>query len=431
MILKGAQRGSGKALALHLLNEQDNDFVEVHLLEGFVSDDVLGAFKEVEAISKGTRCKQPFFSVSLSPPPDASVAIETFETAAQRIAEAHDLKNQPRALIFHEKDGRRHAHLVISRIDAATMTAKNLPHFKNWLQAISRDLFVEFGWRMPKGLLDPSQKNPTNVTLAEWQSAKRRGRNAIDQKALIAQCYAASDDRRSFAAALEERGYRLAQGDRRGHVVVAHDGEVIAVPRAVGRKAKEVRARLGEPEELPSVSEALALHRADVRAQFGRLGREARQGLTADQIRLDRRRAAMIARHRSERETLDNGQAARWADESQARRLKLKRGLAGLWQRISGQRAQVQERNEREAYEALQRDRIQRQAVIDSQLSERRDLEAERSRLRKEAIGLVQELKAERNELVGRLRAPKPVEATRRRKARQSVERDHGIDLEP
>lgn len=202
MILKGAQRGNAKKLAVHLLNETDNDFVEVHEITGFLSDDMTSAFKEVQAIAKGTRCTQPFFSVSLNPPGDVSASPEVFEAAADRIAEANGLTGQPRVIVFHEKEGRRHAHVVWSRIDAKTMTARNLPHFKNRLQAISRDLFIEHQWKMPPGLRDRSLKSPTNVTLAEWQSAKRRGKNAIDQKKLIQQCWAVSDSPAGFEAAL-------------------------------------------------------------------------------------------------------------------------------------------------------------------------------------------------------------------------------------
>lgn len=290
MILKGAQRSGAKALANHLLNDTDNDFVEVHQIRGFLHDDMTGAFREVQAIAKGTRCKQPFFSVSLNPPSDASVSIEAFEEAIDQIEAANNLTGQPRVIVFHEKEGRRHAHVVWSRLDAETMTARNLPHFKTKLQAVSRDLFFTHQWKMSKGLLDHSQTNPTNVTLAEWQAAKRRGRNAIDQKKFIQQCWKASDDRASFAAALEERGYLLAQGTRRSHVIVANDGEVFAVARAAAQKAKQARASLSDPSDLPSVAEALAHHQKDLRRQFGRLGREARQGLRADQSRVEAQR---------------------------------------------------------------------------------------------------------------------------------------------
>ncbi|MEP4151482.1 MAG: relaxase/mobilization nuclease domain-containing protein, partial [Lentilitoribacter sp.] len=224
-ILKGAQRGHALHLARHLLNDRDNDFVDVHEVSGFLCDDVTGAFKEIQAISKGTRCKQPFFSVSINPPADVSVTVEMFEKAADRIAEANGLSEQPRAIVLHEKEGRRHAHVVWSRIDAANMTAINLPHFKNKLQSVSRDLYWEYQWKMPNGLRDRSLKSPTNVTLAEWQVAKKRGKNAIDQKKLIQQCWAVSDNKTSFEEALAEHGYLLARGDRRNsHVIVCHDG---------------------------------------------------------------------------------------------------------------------------------------------------------------------------------------------------------------
>ncbi len=63
MIIVGNQRSGGKALSDHLLNTSDNEFVEPHEVRGFLSSDVEGAFLEIEAIAKGTRCKQPFFSV--------------------------------------------------------------------------------------------------------------------------------------------------------------------------------------------------------------------------------------------------------------------------------------------------------------------------------------------------------------------------------
>jgi len=134
MILKGSQRGGAANLANHLMNVSDNEHMRVHELRGFACDDLKGAFKEVEAIARGTRCKQAFFSLSLNPPASENVPDAVFEDALSRIEEKFDLKDQARALIFHEKDGRRHAHCVWSRIDPETMTAKQLSCFKLGLQ---------------------------------------------------------------------------------------------------------------------------------------------------------------------------------------------------------------------------------------------------------------------------------------------------------
>lgn len=139
MILKASQRGGGQDLAAHLLNATDNEHVELHELRGFASDDLRRAFKEAEAVSRGTKCKQYLFSVSFSPPEAASVDRPAFEAAIDTVERRLGLEGQPRAIVFHEKEGRRHAHAVWSRIDADEMRAKALPFFKNKLTDLSRD----------------------------------------------------------------------------------------------------------------------------------------------------------------------------------------------------------------------------------------------------------------------------------------------------
>src|SRR5690606_15593136 len=118
--------------------------------------------------------------------------IDTFETALKAIEDKHGLNDQPRVVVFHEKEGRRHCHAVWSRIDAETMTAKPLPFFKNKLQEVSRQLYLENGWQMPRGLVDKQNRDPRNFTLAEWQQAKRIGRHAGEIKGLIQEAWAIS-----------------------------------------------------------------------------------------------------------------------------------------------------------------------------------------------------------------------------------------------
>ncbi len=140
MILKGNQRAGGSQLAAHLMNLRDNDHVTVHELRGFISDSLEGAFNEAYAISRSTKAKQYLFSLSVNPPETEYVPIETFEAAIASIESKLGLKNQARAIVFHEKHGRRHAHCVWSRIDMDEMRAINLPHYKLKLCDISRDL---------------------------------------------------------------------------------------------------------------------------------------------------------------------------------------------------------------------------------------------------------------------------------------------------
>jgi hypothetical protein len=181
MILKAKERGNAPQLARYLLAMRDNEHVELHELRGFVSDELLPAFHEADAIASGTRCKNHLFSISLNPPEEAQVSTAAFEQAIVDIERKLGLKDQPRAIVFHEKDGRRHAHAVWSRIDTERMRAINLPHYKAKLRDVSRQLYVKHGWDMPRGLEDRRLRDPFSFTREEWQQARRAG---LDPKEL-------------------------------------------------------------------------------------------------------------------------------------------------------------------------------------------------------------------------------------------------------
>ncbi|WOF72779.1 relaxase [Parvibaculaceae bacterium PLY_AMNH_Bact1] len=376
MILKASQRGGAKQLGLHLLRTDENEHVEVHEIRGFVSDDVIGAMKEAYAVSKGTKAKQFLFSVSLSPPQQEDVPIDTFENAIERIEERNGLSGQPRIVVFHEKEGRRHAHAVWSRTDVETMTARNLPHFTIKLRDISRELYLENNWKMPRGLMDSREADPRNFNLQEWQQAKRAGHNARDLKQAIHECWAVSDSNQSFANALEERGLRLAKGDRRGHVAVTTSGEVFSIARSIGQKAKDVRARLGEPDGLKSVDDTKVQIANDLSHAVQMFMQEA-DTKSANQVSpLARQRTQMTTDHRSERQRLEASQKDRWHTETCARSERLNKGMKGLWQRMTGEHAKIVKQNLLEAMDALKRDREQRERLIFDQLAERRELQS-------------------------------------------------------
>ena len=335
MILVGSQRGGAGQLATHLLNDRDNEHVAVQELRGFVSSDLQGAFAEAHAISKATRCKQFLFSVSLNPPETENVRIEAFEQAIAAIEDKHGLADQPRVIIFHEKEGRRHCHAVWSRIDAETMTAKPLPFFKNKLMEVSKQLYLEHGWQMPKGFANAQDRDPRNFTLAEWQQAKRVGRHAGELKADIQEAWAISDTRQAFSHALEERGLYLARGDRRGHVAVTFEGEVISIPRAIGKKSKDVTGRLGKPSELRSVEDARERIAKDILPKIASHVEKARADTQKNLAGLNERRLAMKAQHSEERTKLDSGQQARADQEAKDRAARFRKAIRPLTSRRS------------------------------------------------------------------------------------------------
>lgn len=178
MILKAKERGDAGQLARYLLSMRDNEHVELHEVYGFASDDLIEAFSETDAIAQGTRCKNYLFSMSLNPPEGAAVSKDVFEDTADKIEKKLGLDNQPRAIVFHEKDGRRHAHVVWSRIDAQRMRAINLPHYKAKLRDMSRQLYLDHGWDMPRGLQDRRLRDPLNFRRSTQSPAPPQGQSA-------------------------------------------------------------------------------------------------------------------------------------------------------------------------------------------------------------------------------------------------------------
>ncbi|MGH8547172.1 MAG: relaxase/mobilization nuclease domain-containing protein [Methylococcales bacterium] len=93
-------------------------------------------------------------------------------------------------MVFHEKEGRRHCHAVWSRIDTDQMKAIPLPYTKRKLQEIARELYLEHGWIMPRGFSDSKETDPRNFTLAEWQQARRAGKDPRAVKAAFQDSWA-------------------------------------------------------------------------------------------------------------------------------------------------------------------------------------------------------------------------------------------------
>lgn len=249
---------------------------------------------------------------------------------------------------------------------------------------------------MPKGFANAKDRDPRNFSLAEWQQAKRTGRHAGELKADIQDAWAISDTRQAFSHALEERGLYLARGDRRGHVAITFEGEVISIPRAIDKKSKGITRRLGKPSELRSVEETRQRIARDILPKIASHVAKARADSQKNLANLNERRLAMKAQHFEERTKLDAGQQARADQEARDRAARFRKGLRGLLDRVTGKRAALEKQNQMEAVWALQRDREQRHALVFEQLRERQSLQVQIKAERSHHAAVLRELHHDR-----------------------------------
>ena len=377
MIIKASQRGGAKQLAAHLLNANDNEHVEIHEVKGFMSNTLKGALQEAHALSKGTKCKQYLFSVSLNPPQNAKVDTKIFEQTLDRIEESMKIQGQPRVVVFHEKQGRRHAHVVWSRIydNGQKLKAAQLSFFQNRLMEISKELYLDQGWKLPNGFIDREQRNPLNFSRDQWRQAKRLNENPRSIKITLKECWSVSKTKEAFQKSLEQRGYYLAKGDRRGYVAVDWRGEVYSLSRWLGVKKKQLKEKLGDFAGLQSAKETIANIDQKLVKQVQGFTQDLKQKHKQRFTYLQSQKIRMKIRHKTQRETLTFKQKQRWVEETKQRQARLSTGVRGIWTRITGKHQSIIKQNEIEAYQSLTRDKQQKEALIHKQLDQRQPLQ--------------------------------------------------------
>lgn len=400
MILHGNARGGGSELAVHLMRTDENEHVQVHDVSGFMSEDVRGAFQEVEALAKGTRCQKPLFSLSLSPPKDANASAKDFEQAITKAEEALGLSGQPRVVVFHEKGEHRdrHCHVVWSRIDSEHMKAIPMPFNRLKMRDVSRELFIEHGWDVPRGLINAQERNPLNYTLEQYQQAKRTGRHADEIKADLQAAWAVSDSRAAFEHALQDKGFKLARGDRRGFVVVDHQGEVMSAARWIGVNAKAMRERLGPEKDLPDVETVQARYAREMADKMGGFEGDLKARNAARLIERSAQKQTLIDRQRAERAEALKLIEERAADEARARHAKFRGGLKGIWDWMRGENRRIKAENEVDALQAKARDEAEKEVLIQRQREQRTFFQSREAQKRNKLLGQYRAVSKERAE---------------------------------
>ena len=176
---------------------------------------------------------------------------------------------------------------------------------------------------------------------------------------------------------LKERGFWLAKGDRRGFVAVDYRGEVYAVARYSGVKAKDVKAKLGDPQDLPTVAQAKEQIADGMSSKLHKFIKDVERDAKRRTTQIEFKKAEIVGRHQEERRQLSEAQEIRWKAETQKRAERLPRGMSGIWHRLTGRYAKVRSQNESEALDAMRRDHSEKDTLIFKQIEERQKIQQE------------------------------------------------------
>ena len=203
-------------------------------------------------------------------------------------------------------------------------------------------------------------------------------------KRIMQTCWAQSDNRASFEAVLKQQGYFLSWGDRFGFVAVSMTGEPLSLSRWLSVKTRELKARLGDPKDLPSMAETLSKIEANKTERFNTYMTNLQKQKEERLAPLLIKRRELINKQREERERLQVNQKARAERELAQRQARFRKGLKGLRDRVSGAHGKVKAQNEAE-----------HQASLKWDIGERDQLPWQQLKARNQIVSRVQTVKAE------------------------------------
>lgn len=367
MIPFASQRANGQDLAVHLMNEQDNDLVELIDLRGTVSNDVSGAFAEWDFQRKAyTNCDKFLYSLSINgDPKQAPLTHGQYMEYLDDVERTFGLENQGRAIVRHIKNGREHYHAVYSRIDAENKRAIPISFDKVKLMRLTRDFAQRHDIELPKGYSNTEDRaQSSQLSLYDKVQEQATGISKQERSDFVTDCWRRRDSPTSFVAELEEGGYILASG-RRPYVLVDRFGHINSLARLINDPAvriKHVKAFLAEEYPKGSLPDAedikKRLNEGDVPTrteaeEHRRERKEKSEALKASQVQRrtrlqveekqlranqQRQRESVIATHREKMQKL----RAQYTDEKErAHQTKLSSGsgLKALLARASGYQA--------------------------------------------------------------------------------------------
>jgi len=262
MIIKGKSRAGPQQLAKHLGNAEKNERVSLIETRGTVAQDLRGALVEMDALAAGTRCERSLYHAAISPEPPHRLTPEQRAEAIDALEERLGLCGHARVVVMHEKLGRQHIHVVWSRIDLARMRSVSDSHNYRKHEEVARELERRFGHDRVQGAhheRDGVERPDRTPSRAELQQQERTGVTGKRVKEEVTAAFRASDGPEAFRAALEQRGYLLARGDRRDYVVIDRKGGVHSLARRIdGMKAAELREFMAPVslEAVPTIDQA-------------------------------------------------------------------------------------------------------------------------------------------------------------------------------
>jgi hypothetical protein len=262
MMVKARAGQGGPALARYLM-EGKNEHAELLELRNMDAPSLQAALFDMDMLARGSQCHTHALHVQMRAAPGERLSASHWREACDRYAEAFGMEQHQAAIILHhQQDGATHAHFVFNRVHPETLIAADLWRNYEKHKTLAREMEQDWGLQQVSSRKRDRARDYSNAGQKETEQARRTGENVHDIREHVRWLWEQSANGPAFAAALEEEGYQLAKGDRRGYVVLDPHGSPYSLgSRTTGAKAREVREKLGDldPASVPDIEQARRL----------------------------------------------------------------------------------------------------------------------------------------------------------------------------
>ena len=171
----------------------------------------------------------------------------------------------PRRQPPYRREDRRHAsalaYSLLRHSDDGRLFVQKLGLYENKLQLYAREVELKYGLQI---LSNEPRPGARRADRNELEESRRLGTDVHAIRSAILDSLTKSDNGRSFDAAIKERNWIVAGGDRNCYVVIDEQGGKHALNKKLtGMTLKEIDARLGDLDrtKLPSVDQAQQMQR--------------------------------------------------------------------------------------------------------------------------------------------------------------------------
>jgi hypothetical protein len=278
--------------------------------------------KEASGQSRaGRKLEKPVFAFSLAWHPEQEPSQEHMLETARKAIETLGLSEHEHVIVSHKDEPQKHVHVIVNRVHPLTGLAGDVRNSKRKLSDFARE------YEETDGKIYCAQR-------VENRKMRRQGKATHYADPVIVEAWRTSGSGREFAAALQARGYALAQGRKRLVIVDPH-GKSHNPARLLNVRARDIQERLRDLDlsRLPVAGMGTGRDSRPKDAERESESREAFEHLASIEI------YALRKKHRQEASDLTSQQRLR-LDSAKERLAKFyelrkrKREIEGLHEKI-------------------------------------------------------------------------------------------------